>query len=341
MFIRMKRRTRRQVALPLVLSLFLAYLVIITIVSHAFWSGFRDSVSQNIGQKQNNVQLFMNLMEETARQFSLGGEVPQQTDELSARLDSLALLNKNVLGVAFVRANGQVLTSSRTAGYPTADQLGAVPEIRSFLQTNESGLWLVRTNHLAAYYNNKLYDSTRGALTYLCRFDAAGYLLIDIDPQYLYALFTLSNQTEPELEAVLIDAGGQALTSGSSPDAARHLPAVQRALAKGDTSAADLRHRRLLYFVPLCAGSRMAVTVSFDGVLRQIAELLIPLTVLLAVFLLLSVYVTALLTRTISQPLEVLYHTMHNERLRDTIPQPDRTSAASGEPPACPPPGSS
>ena len=175
MFIRMKRRTRRQVALPLVLSLFLAYLVIITIVSHAFWSGFRDSVSQNIGQKQNNVQLFMNLMEETARQFSLGGEVPQQTDELSARLDSLALLNKNVLGVAFVRANGQVLTSSRTAGYPTADQLGAVPEIRSFLQTNESGLWLVRTNHLAAYYNNKLYDSTRGALTYLCRFDAAGY----------------------------------------------------------------------------------------------------------------------------------------------------------------------
>ena len=85
----------------------------------------------------------------------------------------------------------------------------------------------------------------------------------------------------------------------------------------------------------------MAVTVSFDGVLRQIAELLIPLTVLLAVFLLLSVYVTALLTRTISQPLEVLYHTMHNERLRDTIPQPDRTSAASGEPPACPPPGSS
>ena len=341
MFARMKRRTRRQISLPLVLSLLLAYLVIIVIIGHTFWSAFQENVTHSIDQKQNNTRLFMTLMEETARQFSLGGELPQQTDELSSRLDSLALLNKNVLGVAFVRANGQVLTSSRTAGYPTAGQLNAAPEIRDFLDAEENGRWLIRTSLLAAYYNNKLYDPSRGALTYLCRFGTEGYLLIDIDPQYLYSLFTVNSQTDPTLTAVLINADGQPLTNDAVGQDAAFLETVQRTLAKGISPCADLRHRQLFYFVPLFAGGRMAVAVPFDGVLWQIAELLIPLTGLLVVFLLLSLYITVLLTRTISRPLETLYHAMHNERLRDTIPQTDKTPDASGAPPVSPPPDGS
>ena len=161
MFESMKKRNRRRIYTPILLSLVLSFSVIASITIHSFWNSLITNTLHNISQKSTNLNLFLDLMEETSKRFDLkdiNTADSNNHDQVSEMLSNLSQINKNLLGAAFIYPDGEIILSPRTSGYPTAEEIKSIPEIQQFLKSDKSSSWIIRTNYIAKYYGNKFYN---------------------------------------------------------------------------------------------------------------------------------------------------------------------------------------
>mgnify|MGYP007005626587 CR=1 FL=1 len=336
MFDKMKIRNRRQITMPILLSLFLAFTAIALITANSFWNTFLDNTSHSISQKKINLQLFMNLVEETSRQFSgidtIAGETVSLENEDHVRnlLNNLTQINNIFLGAAFFYPDGRIITSSRTSAYPTLKQLKTVDEIKQFINSDQTESWTVRSDYIAKYYNNKFYNNLYGIVTYISKIklidNRSGYLLLDIDPQTLYRIFTDNNRQDLDIHAALINNRLEMLPNPQDAKTTESMDdTIRNKYGTSKDYALSLTNRQLIFYTSVCEDNKLAVLISFDSVIQQFAGLLIPLFIVFILLSVISIYIALLLTKTISTPLEALYHTMNNEMLDSSIGKKDTT----------------
>ncbi|NLZ91862.1 MAG: hypothetical protein GX918_08085 [Clostridiales bacterium] len=326
MFESMKKRNRRRIYTPILLSLVLSFSVIASITIHSFWNSLITNTLHNISQKSTNLNLFLDLMEETSKRFDLkdiNTADSNNHDQVSEMLSNLSQINKNLLGAAFIYPDGEIILSPRTSGYPTAEEIKSIPEIQQFLKSDKSSSWIIRTNYIAKYYGNKFYNKEYGVFTLVNKIKMAdggyGLLLIDIDPQTIYNIFTDNTHRELDIRVVLISSGLEILPNPGETDTIDLLGQFIRDNYSPEKYKLSFRHRKLIFYTPVSENYKIATLVSVDILFLQLAGILIPLLLVLIIFVALSFYISHLLTKTISDPLEKLYHTMNSEQLKSSI----------------------
>jgi hypothetical protein len=322
----MKKRNRRRIYTPILLSLVLSFSVIASITIHSFWNSLITNTLHNISQKSTNLNLFLDLMEETSKRFDLkdiNTADSNNHDQVSEMLSNLSQINKNLLGAAFIYPDGEIILSPRTSGYPTAEEIKSIPEIQQFLKSDKSSSWIIRTNYIAKYYGNKFYNKEYGVFTLVNKIKMAdggyGLLLIDIDPQTIYNIFTDNTHRELDIRVVLISSGLEILPNPGETDTIDLLGQFIRDNYSPEKYKLSFRHRKLIFYTPVSENYKIATLVSVDILFLQLAGILIPLLLVLIIFVALSFYISHLLTKTISDPLEKLYHTMNSEQLKSSI----------------------
>lgn len=326
MFESMKKRNRRRIYTPILLSLVLFFFVITSITIHSFWNSLITNTLHNISQKRTNLNLFLDLMEETSKRFDLkeiNTANSKNQDQVLEMLSNLSQINKNLLGSAFIYPDGEIILSPRTSGYPTAEEIKSVPEIQQFINSDKPSSWIIRTNYIAKYYGNKFYNKEYGVFTLVNKIKMAdgeyGLLLIDIDPQTIYNIFTDNTHRELDIRVVLISSNLEILPNPGETDTINHLGQFIRDNYSTEKYKLSFRHRKLVFYTPVSENYKIATLVSVDSLFLQLASILIPILLVLIIFVALSFYISHLLTKTISDPLEKLYHTMNSEQLKSSI----------------------
>ena len=326
MFESMKKRNRRRIYTPILLSLVLFFFVITSITIHSFRNSLITNTLHNVSQKRTNLNLFLDLMEETSKRFDLkeiNTANSKNQDQVLEMLSNLSQINKNLLGSAFIYPDGEIILSPRTSGYPTAEEIKSVPEIQQFINSDKPSSWIIRTNYIAKYYGNKFYNKEYGVFTLVNKIKMAdgeyGLLLIDIDPQTIYNIFTDNTHRELDIRVVLISSDLEILPNPGETDTINHLGQFIRDNYSTEKYKLSFRHRKLVFYTPVSENYKIATLVSVDSLFLQLASILIPIMLELIIFVALSFYISHLLTKTISDPLEKLYHTMNSEQLKSSI----------------------
>ena len=326
MFESMKKRNRRRIYTPILLSLVLFFFVITSITIHSFRNSLITNTLHNVSQKRTNLNLFLDLMEETSKRFDLkeiNTANSKNQDQVLEMLSNLSQINKNLLGSAFIYPDGEIILSPRTSGYPTAEEIKSVPEIQQFINSDKPSSWIIRTNYIAKYYGNKFYNKEYGVFTLVNKIKMAdgeyGLLLIDIDPQTIYNIFTDNTHRELDIRVVLISSDLEILPNPGETDTINHLGQFIRDNYSTEKYKLSFRHRKLVFYTPVSENYKIATLVSVDSLFLQLASILIPIMLELIILVALSLYISHQLTKTISDPLEKLYHTMNSEQLKSSI----------------------
>mgnify|MGYP000418372924 CR=1 FL=1 len=270
MFESMKKRNRRRIYTPILLSLVLSFFVIASITIHSFWNSLITNTLHNISQKSTNLNLFLDLMEETSKRFDLkeiNTANSKKQDQVSEMLSNLSQINKNLLGAAFIYPDGEIILSPRTSGYPTAEEIKSIPEIQQFIDSYKLSCWIIRTNYIAKYYGNKFYNKEYGVFTLVNKIKMAdgdyGLLLIDIDPQTIYNIFTDNTHRELDIRVVLISSNLEILPNPGETDTINHLGQFIRDNYSTEKYKLSFRHRKLVFYTPVSENYKIATLVFF------------------------------------------------------------------------------
>ncbi len=317
LFRALRRKTRFRIVMPLLLSLFLACLTILTVASRSYFRIYEENAENYVETKENAAGLFLNLIEEASLQYSFDKTNP------ILRLDMLKQSNKNILAAIHFQNPDTLYISSDTKGFPDYNTLLSLPEIRSFLQGNESTRWFIRNEQIAEYYHNKKYDSKSGVLTYL-RKESNGVLMLDVQTSALFSI----------LESQNADSGGAVLQNGNitvCSDSDRILTKDEQAtiqkLLSNNSASADLHSKSArVYRIGIANSLFATIEISYRYVRGQILTLALVIFSLFLLFSGLTLLIAALLTNSIIRPLEELHKKMQNEKLDaipDTEPEPE------------------
>ncbi len=315
-FKKVKRRTFRQVFLPMFFSLLLALTLISIVVSQTFYNTFLQNSENLLLQKQKTIRLFLELIEETSMQFP---ETTEGFEEITLNLDAVAQTNQNILGTAYISPSGTLYTASRTSGYPSVEDLRQVDEIRTFMESTKSSCWLVRNSVIPAFYNNHRYSAENGVLTYIKK-QNSGYLLIDIAPESLYSILELPRNSNIKNPAVLYKE--KLILKPDYSDS--EIESYRADLTATDSKVASVKikheNSRLLC-TEISNDIFVALDYSYDYVIADVLKAVLPMTVVILCFMAFAVVSSLLLTRTIANPLEKLYLKIQKEKNDSTIPE--------------------
>lgn len=310
-FRRMKKRTAKQIILPIMLSLILSFAVALITMSHSFYTTFYNNSIRFTAQKQKTAGLFLDLIKETSMQFSFENI---SEEKILLNLDSLDQVNGNILGTAFFSADGGCFVSSRTSGYPSLEELKSEEKVSRFIESGGEDLWFAHIDNTASYYKNRIYDRLKGVVTYMRR-EAGGYLAIDIDPE---AFFSIINSSVGGIFSnPIIYADGEIIKSTETSLSEDYTAAINN-LNDSDNARARIPHSfSMLYRITPNSEICLFVEVSYVIVIKQIFTFLIPAFILMLILGIVTVFAAKLLLGTITHPLEKLYHTMQEEKLTE------------------------
>ena len=139
-----------------------------------------------------------------------------------------------------------------------------------------------------------------------------GYLLIDINPQYITGYFSSAG------DAAIIKSDNVILkcTDGIFTDS-NFITAVPY-----DSTRAKNYSGYRLYRLRFCEENSIMVAVSTEALAGQILSFAIPIAILFVFLISISVLISQRLTGSISRPLVRLYHIMNDEHLEPVISRP-------------------
>ena len=307
LFRKIRRRTRLRIMAPILISLFLACLTIMIVVSQSYFRSYNVSAQQSVQQKEKAADLSLRLIEETSMQYSFDKDNPVYA------LNLLVQKDKGILSAAYL-VDGQLFVSAKASGYPDYGAFTALPAVKGFLENGGENLWFLRNTAIAEFYSNKKYDPQRGVLTYL-RKEADGVLVIDVDTSVVFSI--VDGDGEPK-NGILLQSDGLILFSDPSRVlTGSERSAIQKLLSGSAGSVTVAGKNAKVFSIAVTDGITLTTEISYRYVIRQILTLALPIGALLVLFIGLTLLASMLLTGTIIHPLESLYNKMRQEKLAD------------------------
>lgn len=301
------------------ISVFLAYNSIKSVV----YKHYKTLITQHIDQANKNVQLYMNLIEETAEYFSSDPVLvaclnKQKFDNrVISILDGLRSTNLNILGVSLYTSAGINYTSSNVANIPSLQWIIENELSPLFIsETNQQSIWIIRYGNLHDFYHT-YYNKQNGLLSYICKAnnsqkEPVGFLIIDTNINTLYNFYKNGENSFFHLiNYYIVTNGGSVLTTFEKADADLKYATKFHA---GDSPQVILQADNYVILsspIPSCDAT-IVLHFSLDKINHQFFQLRIILTLLFILFTVISIILARSLAYSISSPLDILYYKMED-----------------------------
>jgi hypothetical protein len=279
------------------------------------------SVQYTIQQNQN-AQLYIKLIEETSKLVSDNPnmihslQVSGYDNTIVKVLDGVRASNLNITGISVYGENGLIYMSNNVSNIPSYSQLKSDGILRRQIPYGQSSYWLARYKNISEFYTTYPYpDRKYGIFTYVSKiFDKdknmLGYLLVDTNMISLYNFFN------PENNALFKHSSTYIITDSNDILSAPFSTALNRFVINDIKKNRNMKKdylissnkQEILVFSKIPNYSDTIITViSLDTIYRQTHLLLAVMLALTALFAALSVLVSSILSKSISQPLIGLY----------------------------------
>lgn len=206
MFKNLKVMIKSIIIISLSLCLIFVNIVSFLTIKDIIYNDFYQLSTKYIQQKSMNFQLYMNYIEETAKQVSNNSyvvkELKNKSNDMNSiipLLDDLKVCDSNILGVVVYDVSGTKTTSTNISSYPSFKELGSDTSIGKFLTSSEPFIWLVRDTNITDHYGYTKYDEKQGMLTYISKIynasnNVCAYLLLDININCIYNFFNAKDR---------------------------------------------------------------------------------------------------------------------------------------------------
>jgi hypothetical protein len=325
MFKKLKIKILSFVTLTLSLCILLVGFISYMAIRNIIYDNFISLSVKSTMQKMDTARMYLKLIEETSRQVSKNPRIiealQKQNFDASTKLilDSLKLSYSGILGVTLFNSSDESFSSNNISSYPTLEQLKGIRPIGEFLSTDKASCWSVRNEVIAAYYNNTLYNSKYGIITYISKvYDEHnlfyGYLFVDINPDFIYDLLK-NNQTGFSSDSItyIINYNGTVLPSKFySAPVNRILEEIKTSVIPASNYALSSDNRNILVYSSFDNQDIKIVTfIPLESLFSELNRLLFIMVSAILVFISLSVLIGFSLRRSIAKPLADLFQKMH------------------------------
>jgi len=324
----MFKRLERKIQVIILLSMTIGIILLVTIayasIRNIVLQHYQQQLVQFVRQASNNIQLHMNLIEETSKyaaddpsvQYALNTR--RFNNSIIAVLDGIRISNLNIFGATLYCTNGDVYTSSNNSNIPSFSWLMDNELPASFLEDPEKeSAWIVRHKSSSLYYTS--YDNKmNGLLTYVLKIKdsndkTAGYILVDTD---ITALHRYYQNTEGAffqcIGSYIIDTDQTILPAPQSPELDPSLLQQNSRLLEQGFVPDAYPDRFMIVSAISNSNARILVTLSLELILQRLRLFLWPLILICFLFFVLSAVLSYSLAKSISLPLNALYQKMQN-----------------------------
>ena len=322
MFLRVKRKIVFYVPLSSFLCMLLISLTCFFAFRQIIFDRFSSCAVQCVEQNASNASGSFKMAAESCRQVSENEEAalaaaqrsPEKLNELLAGLERAI---PGAIGASLYGADGaESYTASR--GIPAFLPFSSVAELPGFSEFMSSPqkktTVFARTGSIPeSYYTISSYDPANGLITLASKLvnergSTCGYLLLDIDPSYVYGFFYYDTETfVSDFASFLASDAGQILPNGLDAD-----PGYLKQAVAGE-AARSSDGKNIILCLPLYGEGIWAITLcplaGYHGDVLKLGLSLAGITLLLT---LLSFFIALGLGRSIVKPLSSLSERMES-----------------------------
>lgn len=287
---------------------------------------FNDFVQLSIrsaAEKNQNVSLYMKLVEETSKQLSHNTRIISVFESsgydtsITSVLDNIISFNPNVIGISVYGDKCPGYTSSNVSHNSMTDNLKKSLLFQQFENSQSQYLWIVRDKDVADIYGNSYYDK-KAIFSFISKIydeneNISGYLLIDMHINSLYDFFqtnTLSSKLRTDTYIVTSD--NDVLASPYNITLQEFIPDNIKKAGSIQTGYLLSEDKKNIYVFNQIPDSHdeIVAAIPTDILYSQLRSFIMILLAVLTVFTILSILLGRLLAKSISQPLNHLYTEM-------------------------------
>lgn len=308
------------VSLTIPAFVLLASILVYLIIQNIVYNNFIQLSTHYTAERTQNVQLYMNLIEETSKQLSFNPRIISalESSEFDTSvipiLDSIRSFNLNIIGISVYGEKNSSYASSSVYTNSMTDNLGKSPIFQQFKNSQKQYFWIVRCDGISDIYSDYYYDKkvifSLVSKIYDADKNVIGYLLVDTNINSLYGFFK-SNTSSPGLQTntYILTSNNNILTS---PYNSTELQTILNEIKKADTMKTGFiltpyRKNVLVFNEIPDSYDKMVVSIPTDTLFAQLHLFMAALLLLLVVFVILSIPLSIILARSISKPLSNLY----------------------------------
>jgi hypothetical protein len=321
MFKKLKFKIRNLVILIFSLSIiFIATISYMTIRS-VIYDNFVDLSVKNISQKTNNIEIYFKLIEETSKQVSMNPDIINLLKEPNYDTNKVPILSNidGVLGTALIDIYGKEYLSSYVTSYPSLEEIKNNDVLGKFMSSELLSFWSVRNKDIAGYYNNTHYDEKYGVVTFISKVInennvIIGYLLIDIDPKYIYETFR-NNNTDFSNDSTAFVVNSKIGVLPSKYNISTSVDLIKEIELGLNTPTAykiSSNKKYIITYNTFYDDNKIVVIVPTQKLFDRLSHIRVILIVATLLLIAISVLIGIVLTQSISMPLKDLYTKMQN-----------------------------
>jgi len=164
-------------------------------------SDYRSSVAESVNLSEADFSSSLGVLDDDLLLLSSDEDVVSYAStgngliSASDKITSAKNASESILGITLYGSNESIKTASwDVSGYPTKSVILSDPTIASFLSGSQNSLVFIRNKNIADNFGFLSYDESYGILSLFIRISDStgttqGFLLADLDSQYLYNSF--------------------------------------------------------------------------------------------------------------------------------------------------------
>lgn len=328
MFDKMKFKIKNLVILTFSVGFIIIGIASYSVIRSVIYDNFIDFSEKNITQKINNINIYSKFIEETSKQISTNLDVisflTNKDNHVNVvdYLDSVKQSHFGILGVALFDISGTGYLSNYTSSYPSLNDLEHNDTLGKLLALEQKSFWSLRTNDIAVYYNNTNYNKEYGVITFVSKLyddknSLCGYLFVDIDPQYIYSFFKNSTSAFPSDTMAYISNNDSGILSSKLNHNLNKEMLYEITSGMGISNGYKISSNKdlALFYNNYMNNNKIIVAVPLTGLYSRLNHMALVMIVLIFVLIIASVFISIMLTNSISTPLTELYKKMKNSSL--------------------------
>lgn len=320
MFRRFARSIKLTITVIISLCVILTSIVAFLTIKKYTYNIFVHLSVQYLMQQNQNAQLYLDVIEETSRLLSenqkivFALETSKFDNNIIPLLDGVKVSNINITGISLYGENGPLYISSNVTAAPTFAQLKDDKMLNQFMTSTQSSLWLIRYKSISEYYNSYR-NNKYGVLTYSQKIydknnKLLGYLLVDTDIISFYNFFKSDNNSPfKHSDTYIICNDSEILPAPYSTEPDQFINAdIFKNLHVDNSYKISSNRREILIFNKIPSSiDRVVSIVSLDTIYMQIYLLMSIFVLIIAFFVTFSLFGSFFISKSITQPLSILY----------------------------------
>lgn len=315
----------------------ITFIVILTVFVFVLSSGtivyatiksivFNDFIQLSIrsaAEKNQNVSLYMKLVEETSKQLSHNPRIISVFESsgfdtsITSVLDNIISFSPNVIGISVYGDKCPGYTSSHVSHNSMTDSLKNSLLFQQFENSTNKYLWLVRNKDVADIYSTSYYDK-KAIFSFISKIydeneKITGYLLVDMHINSLYGFFqTNSLSSKLQTDTYIVTSDNDVLASPYNIAPQKFIPDNIKKAGSIQTGYLMSEDKKNIYVFNQIPDSHdeIVAAIPTNILFSQLRFFIIILLAVLVVFTILSILLGRLLAKSISQPLNHLYTEM-------------------------------